>query len=126
MNGTEWRVDAVARVVDGDTVRLLRSRVAELDGRHYRITDVTPEGKPIGVPIRLVWVDTPERGDPGWARARDDLELWIDAHEPLRVVVYESAGWDRLLGDLIDETGASASQWLMIDRGWPPYVRARS
>lgn len=117
--GTEWRVERVARVTDGDTVRLIRSRPIEIDGRRYRIMDDTSEG----VPVRLVWVDTPERGDPGWAQARADLTEWIFVHSPgLRVVCYESAGWDRLLGDLIGADGCSASQWMMTERGWPPYV----
>lgn len=125
MTGTEWRVESVVSVTDGDTVRLVRSKPVELDGRRYRLTDDEPKG----VPIRLVWVDTPERGDhPGWEQARQDLREWIADHvgtRPLRVVCYESAGWDRLLGDLLDADGNSASQWLMTVKGWPPYVNGR-
>jgi endonuclease YncB( thermonuclease family) len=125
VSGTEWDVESVASVTDGDTVRLIRSRAVEIDGRAFWLTD--REAK--GVPIRLAWVDTPERGQPGRNEARLDLESWIDRHAgtqgPLRVVCYESAGWDRLLGDLIDADGNSASQWLMTERGWPPYVRGK-
>lgn len=124
--GTEWVVDRVTSVTDGDTVRLVRSRITELDGRRYLLSDYDIVS---GVPIRLVWVDTPERGHhPGWENARADLAKWIadrqlpNAMPTLRVIVYESAGWDRLLGDLLDLDGNSASQWLMIERGWPPYV----
>src|SRR5690349_17272268 len=93
----------------------------------FRITDVT------SMPIRLVWVDTPERGDhPGWEKARADLTEWIIQHcydengDPTAsVITYESGGWDRMLGDLIDADGNSASQWLMTERGWPPYVRGK-
>lgn len=117
-------MDAVVRVTDGDTVRVLRSRTVELDGRRYRLAD-DPATEPRGVSIRLVWVDTPERGDnPGWETARADLTDWLDRAAPrgLRVVCYASAGWDRLLGDFLDADGGSASQWLMTQRGWPPYV----
>jgi endonuclease YncB( thermonuclease family) len=123
--GTEWVVDRVTSVTDGDTVRLVRCRVTELDGRRYLLSDWDIVN---GVPIRLVWVDTPERGHhPGWENARADLKTWISQHSPdddrpLRVICYESAGWDRLLGDLLDADGNSASQWMMIERGWPPYV----
>jgi hypothetical protein len=30
-----------------------------------------------------------------------------------------------MLGDLIDADGNSASQWLMVERGWPPYVKGK-
>lgn len=119
MNGTEWDVDEVAKVTDGDTVRLVRSRITNIDGHEYLIADANPAG----ISIRLVWVDTPERRKPGWDDARDDLRDWIDTHRPLRVICYDSAGWDRLLGDLIDADGNSASQWLMAERDWPAYVR---
>jgi endonuclease YncB( thermonuclease family) len=115
--GTEWAVDQVVRVTDGDTLRVRRSRPVELDGRTYKLGD----NETTGIPIRLVWVDTPERSDVRWGQARKDLTDWILAHQPLRVVCYESAGWDRLLGDLLDADGNSASQWLMIEKGWPPY-----
>jgi endonuclease YncB( thermonuclease family) len=123
VNGTEWDVEAVVSVTDGDTLRLIRSRVIELDGRRYRLTDEGADG----VPIRLVWVNTPERGKEHYKAARYDLMAWAEhlSAGPLRVVCYESAGWDRLLGDLIDATGASASQWLMRERGWPAYEKGK-
>jgi len=128
--GTEWRVETVVSVTDGDTVRLRRSRVIELDGRTYRITDEDPRG----VAVRLTWVDTPERGDAGYKQAHDELANWVRMHadglgDGLRVVCYESGGWDRLMGDLLDADGNSASQWLMTEgnsgAGWPAYVRGK-
>lgn len=122
MIGTEWHVESVARFVDGDTVRLVRSRIAQLGDDRFKLTDV---GSKL---VRLVWVDTPERGDePGYGKATRDLHEWVADHGrwPLRVVCYESAGWDRMLGDLIDSDGNSASQWLMTERGWPPYTGGR-
>jgi hypothetical protein len=131
VTGTEWEVVSVAKITDGDTLRLIRRRLIDVDGRHYWLTDADPSGEA----IRLVWVDTPERGDhPGWDQAKVDLSRWIDAaglpHPrtpgPLRVVCYESGGWDRLMGDLLDADGNSASQWLMTERGWPPYTGAKA
>ena len=125
MTGTEWQVDRIDKVTDGDTVRLTRSRIEHMGDHDFRITDVD------SMPIRLVWVDTPEKGDhPGWETARADLTWWIEQrypnlNDPLRVITYESAGWDRMLGDLIDADGNSASQWLMTERGWPPYVKGK-
>lgn len=121
---TRWEVLEVARVVDGDTIRLVRCRRINLDGRDYVIADAPTPRRPDGVSVRLVWVDTPERGDDRYREATQDLRRWVDevATGPLHVVCYESAGWDRLLGDLRDASGVSASQWLMADRGWPPYT----
>lgn len=126
---TAWRVDAVLSVTDGDTVRLLRSRPVSIDGRHYRLAD-DPERSPRGIAVRLLWVDTPERGDhPGWETARADLAAWLGRARtlgPITALCYESGGWDRIMADLIDADGGSASQWLMNSgrggRGWPPYV----
>lgn len=123
MTGTTWEVDEIVKVTDGDTLRLVRSRIIELDGNDYLLADANHRG----VPIRLTWVDTPERGQPGYTQARDDLITWTEtiAAQPLRVICYESGGFDRLLGDLIDADGHSASQWLMTERGWPPYVKGK-
>jgi endonuclease YncB( thermonuclease family) len=79
MTGTEWQVDRIDKVTDGDTVRLIRSRIEHMGDHDFRITDVT------SMPIRLVWVDTPEKGDhPGWETARADLTTWIAARGRIR------------------------------------------
>lgn len=123
--GVQWSVVDVVKVVDGDTVHMVRERLVDLDGRRFMIRDAEP------VSIRLVWIDTPERGDPAWRRARDELVGWVanTLTAPggyLEVVCYESGGWDRIMGDLLDHRGSSASQWLMQNGdgglGWPAYV----
>jgi endonuclease YncB( thermonuclease family) len=125
MTGIEWQIERIDKVTDGDTLKVIRSRIEHMGDHDFRITDVT------AMPIRLVWVDTPEKGDhPGWETARADLTAWVKEHadgfgEGLRVITYESAGWDRMLGDLIDVHGNSASQWLMTVKGWPPYVKGK-
>jgi endonuclease YncB( thermonuclease family) len=121
---TIWNVDRVVRVVDGDSLRVVRSRTAQLGDGWFNIRDHDIFD---GVPIRLLWVNTPERGQPGYTEARADLQGWIaartapDAYPSLRVVVHYPDAFGRLLADLIDADGNSASQWLMIERGWPPY-----
>jgi endonuclease YncB( thermonuclease family) len=125
--GTEWLVDSVENFTDGDTLRVDRSRITQLGDEWFRIVDVSPvTGQRMSVPIRLVWVDTPEKKDrAGWQRAKDDLTAWVADHAPggLRVVCYKSGGFDRILGDLLDSDGNSASQWLMTERGWPAYKK---
>lgn len=108
---------------DGDTCDLLRTTVQLLADNYKQIADLEPE------PVRLVWVDTPERGELGWALAKAEFTAWIERKlelGPLTVICYGSAGWDRQLGDLIAADGESASQWLIIhgndEQGWPPYV----
>lgn len=118
MTGTTWAVDCVVRVIDGDTIRIVRSRTIRLDALEVTARDAGNDG----APVRLVHLNTPERGRPGWHEARADLTHWIDTHRPATVVCYEGGGgFDRLLGDLLDANGQSASQYMMIERGWPPY-----
>lgn len=52
---------AVVRVVDGDTIE---------------IESLDPELGVVGV--RLIGIDTPERGQPGWAEARDFLRKLVE------------------------------------------------
>ena len=131
IEGTDWQVERVVRVVDGDTVRLVRRREGDptplADGLAVTITvrDTEDDGKS----IRLVNLDTPERGETGYLQARDDLARWL-AHNAdygldLRVITYPGGGFDRLLGDIYVEgdIGNTASQHMLRDRGWSPYVR---
>lgn len=123
MNGTTWLIDSIHHIVDGDTIVVTRRRDMQLGDDMFGVVDLKPKS------VRLVWVDTPERGDhPGYEDARDDLSLWMAlslSKGSVHVICYESAGWDRLLGDLINSDGDSASQWLMTERGWPAYVKGK-
>lgn len=120
-----WDVVRVVSVTDGDTLRVVRTRVENRDGRRMRLTDDDPDG----CPVRLMWVDTPEKRDrEAWLRARTDLRAWVEAHSGgrLQVLCMDSGGWDRVLADLRSADGESASHWLMTygngGAGWPPYV----
>jgi endonuclease YncB( thermonuclease family) len=119
VEGIRWNISSVVSVTDGDTLRAIRSRLLDVDGRKFWVTDAEEKG----VPVRLTWLDTPERGETGWGAARTDLLAWIDSHRKLglEVIIYGSAGWDRVLGDVRcgDE---SASQWMMQERGWLPFT----
>lgn len=124
MKSKTWRVVSFDMVKekprgDGDTVWLKRSINLPLGDDWYTVTDIEHKSH------RLVWVDAPERGQPGYHQADQDLNEWIlqAQHEgPLKAVVYEeSAGWDRKLCDLINCKGQSASQYLIVEKGWPLY-----
>lgn len=115
-----WRVARVERVVDGDTLRLVRTRVVGcVDGLILTATDAAP------VPVRLVHVDTPERGETGWAQARDDLLAWVASHDRLTLHDAGRDSFGRLLGDLHAAGGDSASLHLIRDRGWPTWRDTR-
>ena len=111
---------------DGDTVTLHRTGVKRLGDKRFFVTDHDWQ------PCRLVWVDTPERGDSGYSQADLDLDTWIlertTAGRTITAVCYDGgAGWDRLLVNLVDDLGESASEYLMrpIEQGgcgWPMYV----
>ena len=116
----DWHATLVS-VTDGDTARLHLERPA-LVVAGFEVVLRSAGDK--GTPIRLVTLDTPERGQPGYAEARWDLKLWAEEHEDeLRVETYESAGWDRLLGDLYvaGDRGNTATQHL-LRLGWPIYT----
>lgn len=137
--GTDWAVVDVSRVVDGDTVRLFRRRVLEgpwmrssdgLRARQAFCLEDDPEQVRDGVAVRLINLDTPERGEPGHREARDDVATWLLAHDGrLRVETWPGGGFDRLLGDIYmaDDRGQTLSQHMLRDgnggQGWDPYVR---
>lgn len=116
-----WTVLRVDRVVDGDTVRLIRQRdIGLADGFTITATDAQP------VACRLLWVDTPERGEHGWGDAKADLEQWIaDTKTRLIAVDHGPDHFGRRLTDLQDETGDSASQFLIRECGWLPYLEGK-
>lgn len=127
MTTTTWQVDRIPRVIDGDSLRVVRSRPMQLGDDWFHVRDLDPFE---GLPVRLLWVNTPERGQPGYTEARDDLRAWIQARTlpgaapHLSLVCHYRDAFGRLLADLVDADGQSASQWLMRDRGWAPYVPA--
>jgi endonuclease YncB( thermonuclease family) len=125
--GTDWRVVAFVKVTDGDTLRLVRERTIDFADDYVTVIRDRDEVK--GVPIRLVTLDTPERGQPGWGDAKADLTDWVfqHAHELMVTTYGETGGFDRYLGDLwvAGDRGNTASQHMLRDKGWPPYVRGQ-
>lgn len=123
-----WNLLSLDHVVDGDTIKLSRWRSELID---QQLEQIIVDRKPIS--IRLLWVDTPERGDhPGYENAKRDLSTWIqDALDrgPVQLVTYESGGWDRVLGDVIAADGESVSQYMLMHansgQGWPPYKKGK-
>lgn len=116
----DWRCE-VASVTDGDTVRLHLRRLERLVNgwRH-----VVESDDPRGVPVRLIILDTPERGHVDYTPAREALRQWLETRAGrLRCETWESAGWDRLLGDVYadGDRGDTATQW-MLRAGWASYV----
>lgn len=121
----------VASVTDGDTIRAHLSRSEEQDGDEDFTATLTRRSRdPRGLPIRVLWVDTPElrSKDPEEraqaALARADTIAWLAAHVgKLRV---ETAGRDDLsrhLGDIYaaGDRSNTLSQHLIRDRGWPVF-----
>lgn len=117
---TPWTVLSVARVIDGDSLVLTRSRdIGEADNLRVTATDVQP------VHVRLVHVDTPERGEVGWSEAADDLRAWIAAHPTLSLYDAGRDNFGRVLADLQAPDGDSASLYLIRDRGWLTWQETR-
>lgn len=122
MLGIDYRIDEVVRRIDGDTVPLFFSRTIKLSHSFVDVQQVDRDTWPRGLPIRLVYVDTPERGEAGYREATAMLHDWLTANGPagLRIVTYEGAGWDRLLGDIyVDGDRNSTASRAMLEAGWP-------
>lgn len=140
LRGRDWNQAEVIREVDGDTARLLRRRVdavleettdlGPLVMRDWRVREVEDDVTdfPGGLPGRLVNLDTPESGQPGYREAAADLAHFCDMNAgDLRCITYDQGGgFDRLLIDLyVIEAGYgryTATEW-MLERGWPPYLK---
>lgn len=138
--GTDWEITQLVKVTDGDTIRAFRRRVLHdetvraADGLAFRQLDEIhddPAQLPIGVALRLVILNTPERGTHGYAEARADLAGWIVTHHLHGLLCCETwpgGGFDRILADLYcpgcgrNETASQA----MLRLGWDPYQGSRS
>lgn len=70
----EYDVVRVVKVVDGDTVDLELSRQLDL-GFHVHVAASTVQR------VRLLGVDTPERGQPGWREAGEYVRQWLEDAE---------------------------------------------
>jgi len=95
----------VTRVVDGDTVD------AECGNESGR--------------VRLLNVNTPERGEPGYWEAGEALEDLLDGDVYLEFGDAERPSYDRygrLLAYLFDEDGRNLNRQMIRD-GWSPYYR---
>ncbi len=60
--GTDWAIDRVVSITDGDTIRVVRSRIV---GQTDDLDIAARDRRRNGVAIRLVTLDTPERGQHG-------------------------------------------------------------
>lgn len=130
----------LASVTDGDTVRahLSREEVVKakedpvvvvagwvIRGVANRATPVIIESDdPKGEPLRLVTLDTPEKGDEGYYDAQRDVILWLNEHfGRLEAETYLSGGFDRLLADVYEVGNRSNTlSQHMLRIGWDPYV----
>lgn len=86
----DYAVTEVARVVDGDTVDL-RIDLGFHMGALLR--------------FRILGLDTPERGQPGWAEATQTARDWL-AGRTLRASTSKADSFGRWLADVYDPTTA--------------------
>lgn len=121
MKAKTWTVTRAVRVIDGDTVVLSVERVLDDDGERQAIE------RHYAMRVRLVTLDTPERGEVGWGEASRDVVEWLSGHGPgeLSVETYGRESLGRFLGDVYVSTDRTAtlSQWMLRERGWTPWVK---
>ena len=119
--GTDWAIQQIVKITDGDSLRVIRRQSFPIaDGLTCDVYDASTDG----APIRLVTLDTPERGQVGYMQAQLDVIHWITANQHnLRIETWAGGGFDRLLGDVYaGERSNTLSQWMLRERGWSPYV----
>lgn len=124
--GTDWAIERVVSITDGDTLRVVRRRsLMVADGLGMDFYDTEPKG----VAIRLITLDTPEHNEVGWADAKRDVARWIDHYPNLRIETWPGGGFDRLLGDIYvaGDRSNTLSQWMLRygnnGAGWLPYLK---
>jgi endonuclease YncB( thermonuclease family) len=93
----DWEVLSVFHIVDGDTVDLeVRRAVGQVDQFTLYAEGV--------IRVRVVHLDTPERGEPGHDEAMGDLEDWVidrsQYDDGLRVTTQGRDAFGRYLGDV--------------------------
>jgi endonuclease YncB( thermonuclease family) len=115
----DWEIDDVDRVIDGDTCDLtVRRPIGELDGFRIEAAGV--------IRVRIVHLDTPEKGNLAAAQATADLSDWLHGWgvTPLRVTTQGKDAFGRYLGDVYvaaDRT-QTASDHMVRERGWPVWT----
>lgn len=115
----DWEVVRVIRIIDGDTVDLLvRRDLGTLDA--FTIQAVGP------IRVRLVHLDTPERGEEGFTEATNDLRYWLDIQSiiGLRVVTQGVDGFGRDLADIYSAANRAetATDYMVRGHGWPAWT----
>lgn len=112
MTEYDYRVDHVQRVVDGDTIDL----VIDVG---FKMTTVQR--------VRLLGIDTPERGEPGWAEATEFTKNWLDTWQgKIRVETHKTDSFGRYLAYLYAKTDVrrQALNVELVSSGHAkPYVR---
>ena len=123
------------RAVDGDTIRahLLRETLTRADRMDPWVTEdivrtrTDPQTHPEGLSLRLITLNTPERGTPGYLEARRDLDGWLKAFSDRLVAeVWPGGGFDRMLADVYvaGHREVTASEHMLMI-GWEPYLGPR-
>lgn len=109
----DYRVVEVLRVVDGDTLDL------RLDLGFHLTTALR---------FRLLGVDTPERGQPGWAEAAEWVRRWLDdrrdQQQEVRVITHKADSFGRWLATVYTPTLGGTMNLSLVASGLAvPYTR---
>ncbi len=118
----DWDVLGVERVVDGDTVDLrVRRKVGVLGTFDIEATGI--------IRVRLVHLDTPEKGEPLFDRATDELSAWIYGWDKsvdggLRVVTHGTDAFGRYICDVyaVADRALTASDYMIRVGNWPVWT----
>lgn len=115
----DWRVDEVVKVVDGDSIHVQMSTRPQLVT--HNLAQVWMTAKPWK--LRLVHIDTPERGEDGWAEARSFVTQWLGARDgAVRCETLYPDNFGRMLADVYEAGDRSKTlTYALLTAGYEPY-----
>lgn len=116
----KYEVIGIEKVVDGDTVDLHLWRSTTLDAFDATIS-ITSKGIRR---LRLLGIDTPERGQPGYKEARDYLANWLIENENIFVVMPKRDNFGRNLAWIINYDTDECVNESLVDAGHAVIYRA--
>lgn len=100
-----WPQAKVIRWIDGDTVELQIDTGFDNSRKEQ---------------IRLIIVNTPEEGQPGYQEAKDAVNAWAPPGTIVTVTTYKHDAWKRYLGDVVcSAVGQIHQELLRVGLGSP-------
>lgn len=110
----------IERWIDGDTVDVLTLNTETSSFTRFGVKTTVAITQEELVRYRLVLVDTPERGEPGWAEATAYCRSILPAGTWTQVITHgENGAFGRVMADiLVPDQGGTTISSLLLQHGY--------